>query len=315
MFGWEVKIIINNYSNNPVFFEALFKMVNELFIDPLVKLQYNYDSLSGYKYLSVIWYLLYQGFVMAVSKTTAAKRISVEFEGEQETFLMSILAQNGIVFYVSTPRKRSKNSQFLDIVYVDVEGQIYDFGLLVNALIQAENKEIGANEKNYQKYVKRNITSATNNILIMMVQSLGWSAQFKNSRDAERTLKMNRLDYLCNGNQIINSTAIAELGSQLNHQLKDQFCDLKRETVVMVNQYCVPLEINMPQQSLLPIHMLFQQIISDSVSYTVVGSCINCQTDEERVDEEGLPPMTAAPRVGYYELTEGFNGVNYSTVE
>lgn len=252
---------------------------------------------------------------MTASKTTVAKRISVEFEGEQETFLMSILARNGIVFYVSTPRKRSKNSQFLNIVYVDVEGQFYDFGLLVNALIQAENKEIEVNEKNYQKYVKRNITSATNNILIMMVQALGWSAQFKKTRDAERTLKMNRLDYLCYGNQVINSTTIAELGSELNHQLKDQFGDLKRETMVIVDHCSIPLEIDVPQQSLLPVHMLFQQTVSDTMSYTVVGSCINCQTDEERVDEEGLPPMTAVPQVSYFELTNVPTGLNYSTVE
>ncbi|KAL7717453.1 Uncharacterized protein QTN25_005261 [Entamoeba marina] len=172
---------------------------------------------------------------MAISqrknKFTQAKRISVSFEGEQETVLMAILCQYGISFTIQCPRKRSDTCQFVDIKNITIENQTYDLVSYIEHMIVESGKQIDQSEKNYMKYNKRNHIAATNNFA------------FKNSKDAEVTLKMKRINVLSVGSNTITGEDISAFGMALNTELKNYVKGNKRDTPVIISAMQLPLPI------------------------------------------------------------------------
>ena len=129
-------------------------------------------------------------------KSTQAKRVSVSYESQQETTIMSILALYGIKFVVSPPRKSCASCQFIDIKEVVINGVHYDFENFIEHYIVAHNKTLCKDTPHFNKYQKRNQTAATNNVLTDMLKALGWKISFKNSKEATITLKMERINVL-----------------------------------------------------------------------------------------------------------------------
>ncbi|KAL7719696.1 Uncharacterized protein QTN25_003391 [Entamoeba marina] len=221
---------------------------------------------------------------MAISqrknKFTQAKRISVSFEGEQETVLMAILCQYGISFTIQCPRKRSDTCQFVDIKNITIENQTYDLVSYIEHMIVESGKQIDQSEKNYMKYNKRNHIAATNNLLIDLVELLGWRVHLKNSKDAEVTLKMKRINVLSIGSNTITGEDISAFGMALNTELKNYVKGNKRDTPVIISAMQLPItnyvQLCLPPFTFSPLHQLLcpqvsNQIDSDDDNETCSG--------------------------------------------
>lgn len=168
-------------------------------------------------------------------KSTQAKRISVSFESQQETAIMALLAYHGIKFVVVPPRKSCSNCQFIDIKTIVIENQSFDFQSFIEHYIVANNKELSKDTPHFNKYQKRNLTAATNNVLTDMLKVLGWKISFKNSKEATITLKMERINVLSFGGIVINGEDIACFGEKLNKELKGVVSQ-KRDAPLMIGK-------------------------------------------------------------------------------
>lgn len=175
-------------------------------------------------------------------KSTEAKRVSVSYESQQETMIMSLLALYGIKFVVLPPRKSCTSCQFIDIKEVIINGVHYDFEMFVQMYIVSHGKTLAQDTPHFNKYQKRNQTAATNNILTDMLKELGWKISFKNSKEATITLKMERINVLSYNGIVINGDDIAAYGEQLNKQLKSVVSQ-KRDVSLVIGQAELPIEL------------------------------------------------------------------------
>ena len=173
-------------------------------------------------------------------KSTQAKRVSVSFESQQETAIMSLLAYFGVKFCVSPPRKSCSNCQFFDIETIEINNHTFDFKAFIEHYIVANNKQLSPTAAHYGKYQKRNMTAATNNVLTDMLKSIGWKISFKNSKEATITLKMERINVLSFGGVVINGEDIALFGEKLNMGLKGVVSQ-KRDAPLVIGKEELPI--------------------------------------------------------------------------
>ncbi|ELP86457.1 hypothetical protein EIN_032080 [Entamoeba invadens IP1] len=171
---------------------------------------------------------------MAIPKqkvtSSEAKRISVSYEAEQETVLMALLLKVGVEsFTLMCPRKRSDNSQFLDILGISILGQQLNFQDYIEHLILASGKSIAKTSKNGVKYDKRNHNAATNNTLVALLEKAGFNIVFKNTKDSNVTLKMNRVNVISFGNLVLSWDVITSVGSKMNMKIKQIAQGSKKE--------------------------------------------------------------------------------------
>ena len=169
-----------------------------------------------------------------------AKRISMSFEGEQESLSIGLLMRHGIRFVLLKPRKikvHEKNSidaLFMKIQEIHVGTKKYNFDEIIKKNVNEGNliPKIETFQKRKVKYQKRNIISATNNFLIDLLKKIGYKIEFKNSRKTSCVLKMNRMFSIYGNNiEIKNNKMISEFGMKINKKLKNIFekNSLKRE--------------------------------------------------------------------------------------
>lgn len=218
--------------------------------------------------------------------STVAKRISVSFESQQETAIMALLAYFGVKFGVNAPRKSCENCQFFDIEIVEINGTQFDFKAFIEHYIVANNKQLSPETAHYGKYQKRNMTAATNNILIEMLRAIGWKISFKNSKEAKITVKMERINVLSFGGVVINGEDIALFGEQLNMGLKSVVSLKKSDAPLMIGNEELPIHVLCDLSSisnsidLSPIVKMLQPI---NVSQQI-GNNICCQNDIQMND-------------------------------
>lgn len=146
---------------------------------------------------------------------------------------MAILAYYGIKFVVAHPRKSCNNCQFIDIKEVVIGERHFDFEGFIEHYIVANNKALRRDTPHFNKYQKRNQTAATNNVLTEMLKTLGWKVSFKNSKEAQITMKMERINVLSCGGVVISGEEIARIGEKLNKGLKSVVAQ-KREEPLLV---------------------------------------------------------------------------------
>ena len=168
-----------------------------------------------------------------------AKRSSISYEGELESFCISLLIEHDVKFLISKPRKtvnkerRFTDSLFCDIKEIEIGNKRYDFYQIISKEIDyANNQNLQSiNESNRLKQIKlrkHNLISSTNNFLCELIENLGYYILYKNKRITKKLLQMKRVISIQGDDiKVLHLQEIKEIGSKVNKLILNKFEELK----------------------------------------------------------------------------------------
>ena len=174
-------------------------------------------------------------------RAAAAKCKTISYEAEQESVSIGLLMRHGIRVVLLKPWKskgkseKSLKANFLTIDKIIVEGKEFHFSEIIRKE-QEEGEKLYSqrgNEKFRKSYEKRNFIGSTNNVLIKMLEVIGYCVVTKKSSERSVVVKMDKLISLRgNGIEINAKEKISDYGIRLNTKWRDIFdCSVdKRES-------------------------------------------------------------------------------------
>ncbi|ELP93314.1 hypothetical protein EIN_056990 [Entamoeba invadens IP1] len=222
---------------------------------------------------------------------TEAKRISMSFEGQQQSALLCLLYHEGYNIQFSVPRKSSEICQFLDVTKIWKGNEVIDLVEEVKVLVSAGSKDVNPESKHHVKYERRNMMAATVNFIIGMLTKLGVVFKEKGTKGSTITLKMKKIKSIKFNNIEWDSERIADIGEIFNARIKEYFKGKKRQTIVDVENDKV-VTSDLMTQSLE--RSAFKKIEKDKAGYVETTTYQDEATEEENENLERLKQKAQA---------------------